>query len=81
MRRRRQPQVISGTAHPDTQTTIHDMRRTLDHDHDQHDTDAHAHPWTRHDKTRPSTDTWIRQNNETLTPMITDSHKRNTHVP
>ena len=57
------------------------MQRTQDLDHDHHDTHAHANPWTLHDKTRPSTDTWIRQDNETLTPMITDSHKRNTRVP
>ena len=54
------------------------MRRTLDLDHDHHDTHAHANTWTPHDKTRPPTDTWVRQNNKTLTLMITDSHKRNT---
>ena len=54
------------------------MRRTLDLDHDHHDTHAYANSWTPHDKTRPPTDTWVRQNNKTLTLMITDSHKRNT---
>ena len=64
---------------PSRHTNItHDMRRTLDLDHDQYDTYAHANPWTSHDKTRPPTDTWDRQSNKTLTLMITDSHKRNT---
>ena len=56
------------------------MRRTLDLDQDHH-THAHANTWTRHDKTRSTTDEWIRQNNETLTHMITDSHNHNTSVP